>query len=244
MSDQIGFWTGGSFKTMERAPTIGFGHTPYHVKDARAAAGYNKLLKAKSVYKCKECGFEGETRGALKTHERLHAELYRKNRVKITKKTLTNRVFEGRLWKRGGIRKNWKRRYFRLGANARAQDGSFLFAYYIDQPSSRVRRPLGVVDLRGAVCRASRRRVHKNKFIDAPTMFHFEIVTPNRTYELASEDARTGRDWINTIKIAIESAPEAYKKVGPARWSKRGSKPLKVVCSVPGCKIQSHNHNN
>ena len=261
MSDQIGFWTGGSSKTMGRAPTLGFGHTPYHVRDARKEAGRDAnripqtsrptLNEANSTYACNKCGFRGDTRRALEDHRKLHDELNGarnaqkiSNRAKITKKTLAGRVFEGKLWKRGGIRKNWKRRYFRLGANARAKDGSFLFAYYLDQASSRTRRPLGVIDLRGATCRPSRRRPHRNKLIDDPAMFHFEINTPGRTYEMSCSDEGIGRDWIETIRIAIESAPAAYTKVGPARWSKRGSKPLRVVCRVPGCTIAWHNHGN
>jgi len=243
---QLGFWTGGSSRTMARAPTLGYGHANWHVKQSRSEAGRETATisghRAKNVHKCSKCGFETDKYAELRDHEKVHAAASNNMRIKVAKQTLANRVYEGKLWKRGGIRKNWKRRYFKLGTNARAGDGSFLFAYYVDQASSRTRRPIGVVDLRGAVCRPTARRVHRNKEMNDPLKFFFEIQVPGRIFEFACPNATEGRNWMKTIKLAIDSAPEGYQKISDHRWSARGSAPQPVVCKVPGCRIAWHNH--
>ena len=70
----------------------------------------------------------------------------------------------GYLFKQGGMRKNWKRRWFQLGF----ENEGHIMAYWQSADDAMRRKPVGVIDLTGATVTDEGQgfRDHKNKQIN------------------------------------------------------------------------------
>jgi len=93
---------------------------------------------------------------------------------------------EGFLWKKGGLVKNWKHRWFLL------RDG-FLYYYKID--SNGVHVPRGSISLYGSTVECSNEFPTINSAI-----LEFEIVTASRVYALYADTDSDTKEWISAIR--------------------------------------------
>jgi hypothetical protein len=102
-------------------------------------------------------------------------------------------VRTGYMYKRGGKRKNWKRRWFCLS-------GTFIF-YYTNQNRTTHK---GTILLEEA----------KVGYIDqGMTKFSFKIETPNRTYIMSCETEKDREDWMAQIRAIKASSMVLVRKM-------------------------------
>lgn len=95
---------------------------------------------------------------------------------------------QGYMFKRGGRRHNWKRRWFTL-------HGLFMY-YYVSQDNKKRK---GVIVLDRSSLIVSNRGL---------TPFSFELATSNRTYVLSCESELEMKSWMSAIQSVLESKKE------------------------------------
>src|SRR3989338_104768 len=112
----------------------------------------------------------------------------------------------GWLFKRGGLRKNWLRRWFVL-----ARTGTLLFLAYFDhsEVANKSSIPKGVIPLTGARVSAQeaaeQRTAHKHSLV---------IHTAGRDYSIYAERAEAAEQWARSLERALTEWRASHPQLG------------------------------